>query len=239
MPSDLNRLWTAILDALGGLVMPDWGMLVRDLLPVAVAVLVVGTAGFLVRAWLLAWRFDPGRLARRRRRAARRATQAANPVSAVVRPLALVPIGAGVAILGLLDWSTSSSGNPVLIVGGLGIALLGVGLAVRASERLAAPDLPAAASGTSGVDGAGIGGLGPHLGSFRTVLRQIPRPLRRLRWLGIAVLGVALGLVVIPAPPGEAPRPVANLPLLLVGLAVGLAVVARAVRDWEGLDRQG
>lgn len=234
MRDDPGRLWTAILDALGQIVMPDWAAVVSELLPIALVALVAGVAGVLARAWLRAWRLDPARQARLQRRAVQRASRPRSPVAALVRLLVLVPVGAVVAGIGLLDRSVHPSGNLFLVVGGLGIALLGVGLAVRTSERLGTGDAPV--NGFALATASTIG-LAERLRAARAAIRRIPRPLRRLSALGLAVVGIALGLVVVPTSVDEATRPAANLPLLLAALGVGLAVVARAVRDWERLDQ--
>lgn len=233
MTGDPDRLWTAVLDLVGQIVMPDWGAIVGGLLPLALAALVAATAGLLGRAWLRAWRLDPARQARLRRRAAERASRPRSPLAVLLRHLVLVPAGAVIAGIGLLDRSAHPSGNLGLVVGGLAVALVGVGLAVRASERLGGDE----ADGPAGA--IGLSWIAPveRLRAVPAAIRRIPGPLRRLSALGLAVIGIALGLVVVPAPAGEATRPVANLPLLLVGLGIGLAVVARAVRNWERLDQ--
>lgn len=234
MTSDLGGLWTTLLDLLGQVVMPDWGRVVTDLLPLAVAGAVVAGLGLLGRAWLRAWRGDPLRGARRRYRAERRdrgATRSSNVAVRLLQPLALVPVGAVVAGLGLLDRAGHPSGNLALVVGGLLVALAGVALSVRASERLA--------EGESAADRGEEEGLLARLRALWAGLERLPRPLRRLPALVLAAALVGLGLLVVPAPGGDGLPPAANLPLLLVGLAIGLVAVATAVRDWERLDDRG
>ncbi len=234
MTSDLGGLWTAVLDLLGQVVMPDWAGVVTNLLPLAVAGVVVAGLGLLGRAWLRAWQGDPARGARRRHPTERRdrgPTRPSDVAARLLRPLALVPVGAVVAGLGLLDRATHPSGNLGLVVGGLLVALAGASLAVRASEGFA--------EGESAADRRGEAELLARLRELRAGLGRLPRPLSRLPALVLAAALVGLGLLVVPAPSGEGLRPAANLPLLLVGLAIGLVAVATAVRDWERLDDRG
>lgn len=238
MTDELGALWTSVLAALGQVLIPDWGRVVTDLLPIVVAGVVAAIAALLARVWFRAWRVDPARQARLRRRAIRTAGRAPSPLTALGRPLLLVPVGAAVAGAGLLERTTYPSGNLGLVVGGLALALLGVGLAVRTSERLGATgDVAVAATGMPAPSGPSVAA---RLAAGWAAVRRLPRPLHRLPALGLAILGVGLGLVLVPPPPaGESIRPVANLPILLLGLGFGLAVVTRAVRDWERLDRGG
>lgn len=235
MTTEPGELWTTLLDVLGRFVMPDWGSVVSGLLPLGLALLVVLGTALLARAWFRAWRQDPARLARRRRRALRAGDRAPGWPSTVAwaigRWLLLLPIGAVVAAMGLLDRSLHPSGNFGLLVTGLVVALVGVGLAVWQSEGFA--EGPARAPASEGL------GLATRLSAIRASFGRLPRPLRRLPGLVIAVIGVALGLVLVPGPSEATSGPVANLPLLLAGLAIGLAVVAQAVRDWERFDPRG
>lgn len=231
---DLGGLWAAVLDLLASVVMPDWASVVTGLLPVGLALLVALGVVLLARAWIRAWRQDPARRVRRRRRSIRAAARAARPVAAIGRWLVLVPLGGAVAAAGLLDRSLYPSGNLVLLLVGLVVALFGVGLAVRTSEVF----VEEAGSGAAAA-GPALGAAMARLAAVRASLGRLPRPLRRLPILVVAAVGVVLGLLLVPAPTGPADRAVANLPLLLAGLAVGLAVVAGAVRDWERLDREG
>ncbi len=106
MTSDLGGLWTAVLDLLGQVVMPDWAGVVTNLLPLAVAGVVVAGLGLLGRAWLRAWQGDPARGARRRHPTERRdrgPTRPSDVAARLLRPLALVPVGVVFAGLRLLD----------------------------------------------------------------------------------------------------------------------------------------
>ncbi|HWP63817.1 MAG TPA: hypothetical protein VNO86_10130 [Candidatus Binatia bacterium] len=232
--TDLGELWAAVLDLLASVVMPDWASVVSGLLPAGLALLVLLGVALLARVWFRAWRQDPARRARRRRRPSPTAGRAAGPVAAVGRWLVLVPLGGAVAAAGLLDRSLHPSGNLALLLVGLLLALLGVGLAVRTSEVF----LEEAGSGAA-APGSAVGVVAARLAAIRASLKRLPRPLRRLPVLVVAAVGVVLGLLLVPSPTGPADRAVANLPLLLAGLAVGLATVAGAVRDWERLDREG
>ncbi len=228
MAADLGGAWTTVLDILSSFVMPDWASVVSGLLPIGLALLVVLGAALLARAWFRAWREDPARLARRRRRSIRAASRPPSPAAAIGRWLLLLPLGALVAGAGLLDRSLHPSGNLVLLLAGLAIGLLGVGLSVRASEGFA--EGRGAATTSKGP------GLAARLAATRASFGRLPRPLRRLPPLAVAAIVVVCGLLFVPAPTEATGRPVANLPLLLAGLALGLAVVAQAVRDWERFD---
>lgn len=221
MPDAGPDLWTQLLKWVAQYIVPDWNAIVTGLIPLALLVVVLAGFASLARAWVRYYAAE--RAVSRSRRLP--AAGADGRLSLLIRPLALVPVGAVVGAVGLLTAPGGEVANIPVLLAGLGVALAGVGAAIHRLERR---DEPRPAAG---------GWLEDAIRDLRTSLRAVPRPIRRLPLIlvgvGIAALAIVSALP-IGAPDGGA---VANVPLLVLGLAIGLSVAARSVRDWEQLDQ--
>ena len=217
MPSN-SDWWSQFLAFLARLLVPDWGALVA-LIPLVLAIPVVAVVAGLGVSW---WRLARGEVERRRRLGLPPSGPLAR-LAALPAPVYLVPVGVAAAVAGLVAPPAGELANLPLLVAGLGLGLLGVGLTVRATEGA---DEPAASRPRpSGAAGLAHGGGQPG----------VDRLMRRLPWLaGAGVVVVASFLVSGPGPSGG--PSMVNLPLLVAGLVVALAVVADTVRQWEGVD---
>ncbi len=218
MPDTTSDPWSPLRELVASLVAPDWGALIR-LLPVGLMLIVLVWLAFLGRSWLRLWSDERARRGSPSRHHGGSRRWPSLP--AVVRPLALIPIGTLVAAAGLLAAPADAVAHFPLLLAGLAISLGAVGAAMVEWERS-----DSAAEGQT---------VRPSRPAFvvRVRLRSLPTPVRRLGLLPLGALVAGAGLVILPAGDGAS---VANLPLLLTGLVVTLATMAVSVRDWEQLD---
>lgn len=220
VPEVTRDPWSALLDWMAQLLIPDWGALV-GLLPVGIMLIVLVWLAFIGRTWLHVWSDERARLGPHSRHHGGSHQWLSPP--AAVRPLGLIPIGTLVAAAGLLTAPEGAVAHVPLLLVGLAISLGAVGAAMVEWER-----------SDSAAEGQTVRPFRPAL-DVRARLRSLPPPVRRLGLVPLGALVAGAGLVILPAGDGAS---VANLPLLLIGLVVTLATMAASVRDWERLDPQ-
>jgi hypothetical protein len=214
----IDRFVTGILDLLTGIITPDWGALI-GLLPIMVAVVAALVLGRIAWSW---WRLLsttprwPG--AKRNTRALVIAHFAVIGVGAVTVAVAFV-IGASAPAADGTPGSFGLTVNvPLLVVG----ALLAIGAAGSGARLWDSTTLDPDFAGSSG-------------GSTWYSANR-----RRVNLLLVFIAGAivtALSLILTPgADPQTGVKPVANLPLLIVGLGLAIAAVGKAIINAGILD---
>lgn len=219
----IDRFVTGVLDLLTGIVTPDWGALI-GLLPIMVAVAAAAILGRLAWAWWSLLSSTP------RRPGARRNVRALVIAHFVVIGLGVV-IGAVAFIVGA--GSPAADGTP----GSFGLTVNLPILVLGALLVIAASGSGARLWESSGQDLEQDG----HDGGSAWYAANRRRVNLLLVFLAGAVV-TALSLVLTPAAdPETGVKPVASLPLLIVGLglaigATGKAILAAGILDADSAD---
>jgi hypothetical protein len=213
----LDRFWTGVLDLLRPIITPDWGALV-SLIPLGLALLVLGYLVWMGRRWAGVLLAEPGRGRRR---------SSLKPL--VIAHFGVIIVGIVVAalafVIGSSDPSWDGAQSPFGLKVNIPLLLLGVVLAVgsagngaRLWERNGADASDASeAPEPDAVD------------QVNALIRAHPARARRLLMFSCGVLLAALGLIIKPAADATTGiQPVATLPLLLPGLVLVIAAFGSA-----------
>lgn len=221
MGETIRQVYEGILKALETVIIPDWGALI-GLIPVGLLLAALAFLGRLGARWLGFYLAQPDLPPSFRR---------ALPLRVVIlQRLALVPAGAVLILLALTVLPRRDGPLPqvgwdmAVLLAGIVIGLLGVGLAVSASDVAD----QVAEGGPSAVR------------SPRQILRSALGLVDRVPAAYRPLIGVAAGLAIIlgafvlaGAMPTPGQLPEVNIPLILLGGLLGLGSMGAALRAWE------
>lgn len=224
MGETIRQTYEGILKLLETVIIPDWGALI-GLIPVGLLLLALAFLGRLAARWLGFYVAQPDLPP---------SFRAARPLRTVIlQRLALVPAGAVLIALALTVLPRRVGPLPqvgwdmaVLILGIL-TALAGAGLAVAATD---------AADAAEEHGPAAVRSPRQAIRSVLGVIDRVPAPYRPLAGIALGLVIILLAFVLAGGRPGPGLLPEVNIPLVLLGVLLGLASAAAAIRGWDRAD---